>query len=1117
VRELKARFPDDIGFEKIKRIERGDRIEVGDVALVEEEPAWLCQGVHVHNSGKTFASSIGMCRVLLELSCLRDPQKAFGLASDTPIVLAGLSANEELAKEVVLKNIVGKISASPYFRENFPFKVTQKNIRFPNNVLVVARATTPQSVLGMSILAALVDEGNFMPTRRKKMHERFGQTSIAKELFDSITRRIRSRYKRQGKLFLPSSKKTQDSFIQQRIMEAKVDPTIFVRDYCLSGDTVIPLLDGSSPTIEELATRYADSEERFEVYSFDRQSGRIVPGCAYRPRLTARNEETVLVGLDNGEEVRATPWHPFMLKDGSYKRADQLQEGDSLMPLHRRVNDKGYEELGQPWWAGRCQTTHHMSACYHFGSWPKRGKDGKPTIVHHRNFDKRDNRPGNLEVMEWTAHRKLHADNMTSLLAHVRSEKHRVWASGHMANLHKNPEFATARNRKGAAHLKALWDDPEWRAERSKAAGKRLSAFHRTKRGKEQQRLRNEKRWKGRRKTSLEAIFEAAKVGESITVLASRLGCCPAAVSQRLRRAGHPTYGQLKREAGHFSPNHKVVSVRSGPRCDVYDLSVEGFENFAVGAGVFVHNSLWDVKPGDYGEKTFWVLCGNEQIRSRILQDEEVGALQENLPERTVLVEVPEDCRSEFESDLEGCLVGETKIPLLTGEEVVIKDLVGRPEFGVYSYDEAGKLHPGRGFDARMTGRGVPVVDVLLDNEEVIRCTDNHPFMLRDGSYLPAKDLRPGCSLMPFQKSSGAPSPERAAVSVSLAGMADVYDITVEKWSNFALSSGVVVHNSIRDTAGIATVAISPFVQRLEKIHDMVDPDREHPFTQIVYDPSLGGEFMWDRMVKKVMVRERRGAPPTPKLIPRINPQALRHVHIDPALNNCSAGVVMAHIAGTQPVRRLASDLRRYEELAPHYVVDLVLEIVPPMNSDLDFELYRQLVYQLKEHGYPIVHVTMDQWQAIDGLQQLEKKGYSVDQVSMDKTWAPYQLVKAALYEDRISCYRYKPLLDELKGLEADWERRKINRPKNGSKDVADALAGCLFSLSQAKATSPTPFLKGLSTSDDPNTQAWMLEQSHAMMAGMEVDTQNMDLSAFTDPVVPFLTSGSGPGWENPF
>ena len=57
------------------------------------------------------------------------------------------------------------------------------------------------------------------------------------------------------------------------------------------------------------------------------------------PRITKRNAEVVKVVLDNGEEVVCTPDHRFMLRDGSYERADSLASGMSLMPLYRKLSD----------------------------------------------------------------------------------------------------------------------------------------------------------------------------------------------------------------------------------------------------------------------------------------------------------------------------------------------------------------------------------------------------------------------------------------------------------------------------------------------------------------------------------------------------------------------------------------------------------------------------------------------------------------------------------------------------------------------------------------------------------------------------------------------------------
>lgn len=98
---------------------------------------------------------------------------------------------------------------------------------------------------------------------------------------------------------------------------------------CLSGETKIPLLDGTTKTMREL-----DGSDPFWVYSI--KDGRIVPGLVTKAWRTGFRTDMVEVVLDNGESIRATSDHLFMLRDGSYCEAGALQAGDSLMPLYRR-------------------------------------------------------------------------------------------------------------------------------------------------------------------------------------------------------------------------------------------------------------------------------------------------------------------------------------------------------------------------------------------------------------------------------------------------------------------------------------------------------------------------------------------------------------------------------------------------------------------------------------------------------------------------------------------------------------------------------------------------------------------------------------------------------------
>lgn len=101
------------------------------------------------------------------------------------------------------------------------------------------------------------------------------------------------------------------------------------------------------------------------------------------------------------------------------------------------------------------------------------------------------------------------------------------------------------------------------------------------------------------------------------------------------------------------------------------------------------------------------------------------------------------------------CIAGDTKIPLLDGQETTIRDLVGQ-EFYVYASGESGDVHIAKAYNVHKVG-DLPVMRIWLDNDEFLECTPDHEIMLRDGSFIEAKDLKEGDSLMPLyrKKSTG--------------------------------------------------------------------------------------------------------------------------------------------------------------------------------------------------------------------------------------------------------------------------------------------------------------------------------------------------------------------------
>jgi deoxycytidine triphosphate deaminase len=125
---------------------------------------------------------------------------------------------------------------------------------------------------------------------------------------------------------------------------------------CFSGDTRVALVDGSAPTLEEMATRHARGE-LFWGYSIGPR-GQLMVTLLDAPRFVAR-DSLVEVTLDNGKPIRATLDHQFLRRNGRLVSAADLRPGDSLMPLYRDVY-RGYETVYEPL-TGHLYPTHRLA------------------------------------------------------------------------------------------------------------------------------------------------------------------------------------------------------------------------------------------------------------------------------------------------------------------------------------------------------------------------------------------------------------------------------------------------------------------------------------------------------------------------------------------------------------------------------------------------------------------------------------------------------------------------------------------------------------------------------------------------------------------------------------
>ena len=162
-----------------------------------------------------------------------------------------------------------------------------------------------------------------------------------------------------------------------------------------------------------------------------------------------------------------------------------------------------------------------------------------------------------------------------------------------------------------------------------------------------------------------------------------------------------------------------------------------------------------------------------------------------------------------------------------------------------------------------------------------------------------------------------------------------------------------------------------------------------------------------------------------------------RFIHIDLGLKKDGCGIAMAHMEPTG-------------EEEPRAVVDLAVKWKATEGEEIQLREVRQLVYELSARGFAIGKVTFDQFQSADSRQQLASRGYRVELQSVDRTMEAYEALRELIHERRIECHRQEELKRELSELEVH-EGRKVDHPVKGSKDLADAVAGAVWTALRAE------------------------------------------------------------------
>jgi deoxycytidine triphosphate deaminase len=396
--------------------------------------------------------------------------------------------------------------------------------------------------------------------------------------------------------------------IPRKVLTLTIGKSTYAR--CFRGDTRVALVDGTSPTLEEMARR-ADDGELFWGYSVG-QFGKIIVTMLEAPRYIGRDALIEIV-LDNGESIHCTPDHQFIMRNGDIQKAGNLRPGASLMPLYRQLV-RGYETVYQPL-NDQITATHRLS-----DEWNIRHgiyEDAPGTHRHHIDYNRLNNMPWNLTRMNASEHIRLH--NQETFGDDFDPDEHSKAVKEAIARLWENdPEWRKKFSESQRKKMMSFWhDEPyaqaralqiekylaSWTDERRATHGAKMKEYYSDPANLEAKSEQSKQIWANadevRREQQREIARNIRLRGEITAEVvraaldqtgsirgAARLLECDRAVFRRFPDVIHAFKGTQKQPR-----NHKVAAIREMPGDhDVYCLTVPEAGNFALQAGVFVLN-----------------------------------------------------------------------------------------------------------------------------------------------------------------------------------------------------------------------------------------------------------------------------------------------------------------------------------------------------------------------------------------------------------------------------------------------------------------------------------------------------------------------------------------------
>jgi hypothetical protein len=251
------------------------------------------------------------------------------------------------------------------------------------------------------------------------------------------------------------------------------------------------------------------------------------------------------------------------------------------------------------------------------------------------------------------------------------------------------------------------------------------------------------------------------------------------------------------------------------------------------------------------------------------------------------------------------------------------------------------------------------------------------------------------------------------------------------------------IHSTLRDLAGIGTELTYRLFKDKVRLNKAIKTAAIFPdVIQLDFDDDN------DQIYSRLLFKEYFNNTPYGN-----NP---RTIHIDIGLTNDSLGIAACVLTGFEKKRILDPVTLEYVDVTvPMTATEWSFGIKNKPGQEVPLDKVKTFLFWLAKKKYPINCISFDSYQSRHFKQLMEKEGFTVDIVSVDKETYPYFNLRDCMYKGyhtvphSANTDKKQNLKKELQELEVIDSGRRVDHPIEGSKDIADGVAGSHYVMTR--------------------------------------------------------------------